>query len=217
VLQAGGIGALKGGFRRCHSKAQLPMLCLKLSVRQSTHRGENPGDGLVLGRRQLIPNFSLIRSSATRVVFAGANKAIRIAAWLTRAKFTHGSLVIVHDSAHAILLVRQRLRERDCWGLPGGFLNLHEAPIDGARRELREETGLAVDSSALTKVAEYHQPWAWHYDHLFRIDLPDGHTTELVRPRANLELSGIGWYQPSQLPPLNRSARLALAHETAIG
>ncbi len=47
--------------------------------------------------------------------------------------------------AGALLLVR-RCREPylGYWDIPGGFLNEHETPADGARREAREETGLEV-------------------------------------------------------------------------
>lgn len=36
-----------------------------------------------------------------------------------------------------------------CWGLPGGFLEEAEHPLDGLRREVREETGLDVEPEAL--------------------------------------------------------------------
>jgi 8-oxo-dGTP diphosphatase len=56
---------------------------------------------------------------------------------------TVGALVLDGDR---ILLVR---RARDpygsMWDVPGGFLDEGEAPLDGLRRELREETGLDVE------------------------------------------------------------------------
>ena len=35
---------------------------------------------------------------------------------------------------------------RGCWAFPGGFLEIDEDAATGARRELHEETGLALDS-----------------------------------------------------------------------
>jgi len=32
-----------------------------------------------------------------------------------------------------------------CWDLPGGFLNEGEHPLDGVRRELKEETGVEIE------------------------------------------------------------------------
>lgn len=43
------------------------------------------------------------------------------------------------------------------WGVPGGALNEDESPLDGALRELAEETGLFVDA--------YEIAAAYHHDH----------------------------------------------------
>lgn len=44
-----------------------------------------------------------------------------------------------------ILMVRRGIEPyRGCWGLPGGFQDYWESPVEAARREVREETGLEV-------------------------------------------------------------------------
>ena len=51
-----------------------------------------------------------------------------------------------------LLLLRHVLRRGSGWGVPGGFLNAGEQPAEAVRRELREETGLELDSVELALV-----------------------------------------------------------------
>ena len=46
------------------------------------------------------------------------------------------------------------VREDDIWLLPGGRLEADETPAEGARREVREETGIDVEITGLGAVAE---------------------------------------------------------------
>jgi 8-oxo-dGTP diphosphatase len=57
--------------------------------------------------------------------------------------------VIVDDAGRALLI---RRRDNGHWEPPGGVLELDEDIEDGLRREIREETGLAVEPTALTGV-----------------------------------------------------------------
>ena len=57
-------------------------------------------------------------------------------------------LVILHwdGSSLSLPLVRRKHEPfRDCWALPGGFMEEDETLIGAARRELAEETGLDPD------------------------------------------------------------------------
>jgi ADP-ribose pyrophosphatase YjhB (NUDIX family) len=59
-------------------------------------------------------------------------------------KPTAGALV--EDEQGRVLLARRAVEPfRGRWDIPGGFLEEGEHPLDGLRRELREETGLAVE------------------------------------------------------------------------
>jgi 8-oxo-dGTP diphosphatase len=50
------------------------------------------------------------------------------------------------DHCIEVLLIRRRKDPyKGFWALPGGFLEIEETPEDGARRELREETGLEIN------------------------------------------------------------------------
>jgi 8-oxo-dGTP diphosphatase len=59
-------------------------------------------------------------------------------------KPTAGALV---EDADGRVLLARRAHEpfKGRWDIPGGFLEEGEAPLDGIRRELREETGLDVE------------------------------------------------------------------------
>ena len=59
-------------------------------------------------------------------------------------KATAGALV--EDDEGRLLLTRRAHEPfKGRWDIPGGFLDEDEHPLDGVRRELREETGLEVE------------------------------------------------------------------------
>lgn len=59
---------------------------------------------------------------------------------------TTDCVVFGFDGVHLNVLLIERGNEpyKGCWALPGGFLEIDEDAPDGARRELKEETGLQV-------------------------------------------------------------------------
>ena len=52
--------------------------------------------------------------------------------------------MVVRDG-RALIVRRAHEPRKGEWSLPGGLLNLGESLADGARREVREETGLEVE------------------------------------------------------------------------
>ena len=65
-----------------------------------------------------------------------------------------GAYGICRDGAGRVLLVRASRRSNvpGRWFLPGGGVEHGEAPLDGLRRELAEETGLVLDDATLRGV-----------------------------------------------------------------
>ncbi|WP_329127870.1 NUDIX hydrolase [Streptomyces sp. NBC_01465] len=57
--------------------------------------------------------------------------------------------VVIREDGRALAIQRA---DNGAWEPPGGVLEIHESPEDGARREIREETGLDVEVERLTGV-----------------------------------------------------------------
>ena len=87
---------------------------------------------------------------------------------------------------------------RGLWCLPGGFVNQNEAPVDGARRESREEIGAEVEITRLIGVY-----------HIAKTAAPSlvgiAFEARLVRGaaiHAGSEMSEVGFYGAGGLPEL---------------
>src|SRR5690606_33366259 len=75
----------------------------------------------------------------------------RLRRWLVRRvtpTYTVGAVVLLRDETDRLLLLRQPPGTRG-WSLPAGLLGRGESPIDGAVRELAEETGVRLDPAQL--------------------------------------------------------------------
>ena len=111
------------------------------------------------------------------------------------------SAVLVDDAGRVLLARRAIEPERGKWDLPGGFLESGEHPLDGLRRELREETGLHVEP------AQFLGVWMDVYGDSGKSTLnlswvcgADG------EPNAADDIDEVRWFAPAELPPVDELA-----------
>jgi 8-oxo-dGTP diphosphatase len=111
---------------------------------------------------------------------------------------------VVDDDGRVLLARRAVPVFHGYWDLPGGFLDEGEHPLDGLRRELREETGLEVEPS------EFLGIWIDRYG-----DDEGAHATLNLYWTARVlggeqeaadDVSELAWFRPNELPPPERLA-----------
>lgn len=124
--------------------------------------------------------------------------------------YTLGSVVLVMDAERArLLMLRQPPGRR--WSLPAGLLNRREQPIDGARRELAEETGIEAELAELEPavpcaVVHTHGRWV---DNVFRL-VRDPELTQVIVDGH--EVWDAGWHPVDALPEMTRATAKLLSH-----
>lgn len=137
-------------------------------------------------------------------------RMVRWANFVTGTKMTAGAMAAwVADGE--LLLVRSK-HGQQLWGFPGGVLNKRENPVDGARRELQEETGLSVAVEDLEIVGVHVQEHGRHLDCLYRVRAPRPAADVPLHTDDTFEIAEIGWFPLDALPSLRyeteRSCRL---------
>jgi len=108
------------------------------------------------------------------------------------------------DGDLAVLLIRRAHPPyRNRWAFPGGFVEENEPLEDAARRELKEETGLAV--SSLDQFHAFGDPGRDPRGHVVTVAYlallgADGIGAQT--PRAGSDAADLGWFPVHHLPPL---------------
>ena len=77
---------------------------------------------------------------------------------LAHARFTVTAGAVIFNDNREVLLLKHRFRAGSGWGLPGGFMETGEQPIEALRRELREEIGLEVEDVKILAVRSFKKP-----------------------------------------------------------
>jgi 8-oxo-dGTP pyrophosphatase MutT (NUDIX family) len=107
---------------------------------------------------------------------------------------------VLDDDGRILLIQREDDR---LWAMPGGQLDVHETPAEGACREALEESGVACEALRLLGVWDSRADGSGFPYHLL-------HLVFLCRPTADeplRETLDVGWFAADALPPLSRGHR----------
>jgi ADP-ribose pyrophosphatase YjhB (NUDIX family) len=120
----------------------------------------------------------------------------RAGVWLTQPRFAVTAGVVVSDERGRVLLLRHVLRKGSGWGIPGGFLMHGEQPEEGVRRELREETGLELESVELVLVRTLLH--VRQVEIIFRGTMTAA--AAVGRLEKSFEIDRAEWFAPAEFP-----------------
>ena len=104
--------------------------------------------------------------------------------------FTVSATAVILNNRNEVLLLDHVLRPASGWGPPGGFLRSGEQPDAAIRREVREETGLELDSLRLIRGRTFGS-------HLELVYSATTATDPEIRSR---EIYDFGWFAADSLP-----------------
>jgi 8-oxo-dGTP diphosphatase len=107
--------------------------------------------------------------------------------------------VCLGDDGRMLLVRRAGEPYKGYWDLPGGFLEEGEHPLEGIRRELREETSLEVEPEDFIGV------WIDRYgsepDSPYTLNLYWTARVVSGEPEAADDVSEVAWFATDELPP----------------
>jgi 8-oxo-dGTP diphosphatase len=142
-----------------------------------------------------------------RMVYRFGFRAAKL--WWRLRRPGHDGAVVAVWLGRRILVVQQSYRTNLTW--PGGGIHRGEDPRDAARRELREELGLAVPARDLVLAREMVVEWDYRQNHVrvfelhlqaepqIRIDEREIIAARFIEPDRLLAESGLPPFIPTYL------------------
>ena len=100
---------------------------------------------------------------------------------------TEGAFIILVDEKGQVLLAKRR--DYPIWDLPGGRVEENETSIDGAIREVEEETGYQIEISE--KIGVYNRPDKQDSQHIFLGRIIGGSPVQQNEERKELRFFAI--------------------------
>ena len=114
--------------------------------------------------------------------------------------FVTVDVLVINKKTEEILLIK-RLNEpfKDCWALPGGFVDENEDLEQAARRELFEETNIETDE--MTQIGTFGKPYRDPRGHMISVAYQTN-LNESQKVKAKDDAKEVKWFSIKDLPEL---------------
>ena len=114
--------------------------------------------------------------------------------------FVTVDVLVINKITDEILLIK-RLNEpfKDCWALPGGFVDENEDLEKAARRELFEETN--IETNEMIQIGTFGKPYRDPRGHMISV----AYQTNLIenqKVKAKDDAKDVKWFSINDLPEL---------------
>jgi 8-oxo-dGTP diphosphatase len=109
-------------------------------------------------------------------------------------------VVSLEKEPRVLLIKRKSDPFAGVWAIPGGFVEMEEPLEAAARRELKEETGIAV--GAIEQLATFGDPGRDSRGRTISVVYFGRVEPSTVKPKAADDALEVGWHRLAQLPPL---------------
>ena len=114
--------------------------------------------------------------------------------------FVTVDVLVIYKKANEILLIK-RLNEpfKNCWALPGGFVDENEDLEKAARRELFEETN--IETNEMIQIGTFGKPYRDPRGHMISV----AYQTNLIenqKVKAKDDAKDVKWFSINDLPEL---------------